>query len=57
MVLILFGTILASTSGFIAQEFIPKNEIFYIQDFKGNKIQSDKKVNKLKKSIMSLLRN
>ena len=33
------------------------NEIFYIQDFKGNKILSDNKINKLKKSIMSLLHN
>jgi [protein-PII] uridylyltransferase len=33
------------------------NEIFYIQDFKGNKIQSYNKINKLKKNIMSLLKN
>ena len=32
MVLVLLGTILASTSGFIAQEFIPETEIFYIQN-------------------------
>jgi cytochrome c biogenesis protein len=40
MVLILFGTILASTSGFIAQEFIPKNEIFYIQNILNNNINT-----------------
>ena len=33
------------------------NEIFYIQDFKGNKIQSNNKINKIKKNIMSLLKN
>ena len=33
------------------------NEIFYIQDFKGNKIQSDNKINRLKKSIITLLKN
>jgi [protein-PII] uridylyltransferase len=33
------------------------NEIFYIQDFKGNKIQSDNKINILKKSIITLLKN
>jgi cytochrome c biogenesis protein len=31
MVLILLGTVLASTSGFVAQEFIPKTEVFHIQ--------------------------
>ena len=33
------------------------NEIFYIQDFNGKKLQSNKKINKLKTSIMSLLKN
>ncbi len=33
------------------------SNIFYIQDFKENKIKSDYKINKLKTSIMSLLRN
>ena len=32
MVLVLLGTILAATSGFISQEFIPESEIFYIQN-------------------------
>jgi len=40
MVLILLGTILASTSGFVAQEFIPKTEIFYIQNILNNNINS-----------------
>ena len=33
------------------------NEIFYIQDFRGNKILSNKKINKLKTSITTLLNN
>ena len=33
------------------------NEIFYIQDFKGNKIISNRKINKLKTGIKSLLKN
>tara|TARA_B100001013_G_scaffold201393_1_gene121996 strand:- start:1136 stop:3823 length:2688 start_codon:yes stop_codon:yes gene_type:complete len=33
------------------------NEIFYIQDFRGNKILSNKKINKLKTSIITLLKN
>ena len=33
------------------------NEIFYIQDFRGNKILSNKKINKLKTSIIMLLKN
>jgi cytochrome c biogenesis protein len=40
MVLILLGTILASTSGFIAQEFIPKTEIFYLQNILNNNVNS-----------------
>ena len=40
MVLILIGTILASTSGFIAQEFIPKTEIFHVQNILNNNINS-----------------
>jgi len=33
------------------------NNIFYIQDFKENKIESSYKINKLKTNIMSLLKN
>ena len=33
------------------------NEIFYIQDFRGNKIISNKKIDKLKTSIMTLLKD
>ena len=33
------------------------SEIFYIQDFRGNKILSNKKINKLKTSIIILLKN
>ena len=33
------------------------SEIFYIQDFRGNKILSNKKINKLKTSITTLLNN
>jgi len=33
------------------------NEIFYIQDFRGNKIISNKKIDKLKTNIMTLLKN
>lgn len=40
MVLILLGTILASTSGFIAQEFIPETEIFYIQNILNNNVNT-----------------
>ena len=40
MVLILLGTILASTSGFVAQEFIPKTEVFYIQNILNNNVNS-----------------
>jgi cytochrome c biogenesis protein len=36
MVTILIGTMLASTSGFVAQEFIPETEIFYIQNVINN---------------------
>ena len=41
MVLILIGTILASTSGFVAQEFIPKTEVFHIQNILNNNINSN----------------
>lgn len=40
MVLILLGTILASTSGFVAQEFIPESEIFYVQNILNNNINT-----------------
>jgi cytochrome c biogenesis protein len=40
MVLILLGTILASTSGFVAQEFIPETEVFYVQNILNNNINS-----------------
>jgi len=40
MVLILIGTILASTKGFIAQELVPESEIFYIQNVLNNNIFS-----------------
>lgn len=40
MVLILLGTILASTSGFVAQEFIPKTEVFHIQNILNNNVNS-----------------
>ena len=40
MILILLGTILASTSGFVAQEFIPETEIFYVQNILNNNINS-----------------
>ena len=33
------------------------NDIFYVQDLKGNKIQSELRIKKLKKSIMTLLKN
>lgn len=40
MVMVLLGTILASTSGFVAQEFIPKTEIFHVQNILNNNINS-----------------
>ena len=40
MILILLGTILASTSGFVAQEFIPKTEVFHIQNILNNNVNS-----------------
>lgn len=40
MVLILLGTILASTSGFIAQEFIPETEVLYFQNIINNNINT-----------------
>lgn len=32
MVLVLLGTVLASQSGFIAQEFVPETEVFHVQN-------------------------
>lgn len=40
MVIILVGTIFASTAGFIAQEFVPESEIFHIQNVLNNNIVS-----------------
>nr|YP_003002245.1 ResB-like protein [Aureoumbra lagunensis]ACS36957.1 ResB-like protein [Aureoumbra lagunensis] len=40
MVLILIGTILASTSGFVAQELVPESEIFYIQNILNNNVNT-----------------
>ena len=40
MVLVLCGTILASTSGFVAQEFIPESEVFHIQNVLNNNINT-----------------
>jgi len=40
MVLILLGTILASTSGFVAQELVPESEVFYGQNVLNNNINT-----------------
>ena len=40
MVLILLGTILASTSGFVAQELVPESEVFYVQNVLNNNINT-----------------
>jgi cytochrome c biogenesis protein len=40
MVVILVGTIFASTSGFVAQEFIPETEVFYIQNVINNNLNN-----------------
>lgn len=40
MVLILLGTIFASTSGFVSQEFIPETEIFYVQNILNHNINT-----------------
>jgi cytochrome c biogenesis protein len=40
MVLILFGTVLASLAGFVAQEFVPETEIFHVQNLLTTNINS-----------------